>query len=252
MRLRWQNLNDKPGGRQGSGLLHGRAWLYIGKRYERCISAEWRLGGFKCGVGVSMHDEGPVAMLQIPLVGQFFVGLRGILPWALVHRFDWYDLSVRVFDWAIWVNLWCDDSRSRTYGSWWHPERRRVTWHLLDTLLGSTRYTSRVLKEVDAVVPMPEGPYPSKVTLREDTWRRPRWPFPKRLLRAEVRPETPIPHPGKGENAWDCGEDATRSLYTTAATVEDAVAAMVSTVLRSRRRHGGSVNWLPASARGQS
>lgn len=94
---------------------------------------------------------------------------------------------------------------------------------------------------------MPEHPYPATVRLFESTWKRPRWPFARRMVRAEIEVEGGIPHPGKGENSWDCDDDATYSLTCQARTAEDAVAKLVGSVLRDRRNYGGR-SWRPREA----
>lgn len=80
--------------------------------------------------------------------------------------------------------------------------------------------------------------------LFESTWKRARW-FTHKNVRASVDIPAGIPHPGKGENSWDCGEDRTYGLTTKADTVEKAIAAVVESSLRDRRRYGGD-NWTPS------
>ena len=99
---------------------------------------------------------------------------------------------------------------------------------------------------VPTVVPMPERAYPASVKLFESTWKRPRW-FASRMVRAEVKIEKGIPFPGKGENSYDCGDDALFGLTCKADTVEQAIAETVESALRNRRRYGGSVDWQPAA-----
>ena len=55
---------------------------------------------------------------------------------------------------------------------------------------------------------MPEGKYPAHVKRERRTWKRPRWFTP--LVRGywDVDVESGIPVPGKGENSWDCDDDA--------------------------------------------
>jgi len=89
-----------------------------------------------------------------------------------------------------------------------------------------------------------DGCYPATVRFFESTWKRPRWPWSKKIVRADIYPDTPIPYPGKGENSWDCDEDATHSMMTAEETELGAVVAMVESVLRSRYRHGG-LSWRP-------
>ncbi|HXI16285.1 MAG TPA: hypothetical protein VNM48_07925, partial [Chloroflexota bacterium] len=81
----------------------------------------------------------------------------------------------------------------------------------------------------------------------ESTWGRrrwPHWPLTRRMVRADVQVPEGVPHPGKGENAWDCGEDATYALTCAEQTPEAAVGRLVESVLRDRRRYGGD-QWRP-------
>lgn len=53
-----------------------------------------------------------------------------------------------------------------------------------------------------------------------------------------------VPFPGKGENSWDCGEDAIMGAGADEPTPEAAVASVVKSALRNRRRYGGE-GWKP-------
>jgi hypothetical protein len=254
VRFHWQNLNEKPGGRTGTPLRHGRAWLAVG---AGGLHWEWTTLRARCAIhlGLVKHEErGVVATLAIPLLFSVHVLVHGgpfaRLAARLLPEWTWEngedrEVSLRVFDWAIWWEVWRDPmaSWSRRVPRW-----RCGNFHPVDFLFGRTTTTERVLREEEVVVPLPERGYRGKVRLDEITWRRPRWPFAwRRVLSAHVdmAQGEQVPVPGKGESAHDCGEDATYSLSTTAATVEEAVAAMVESVLRTRRRHGGSVGWRP-------
>jgi hypothetical protein len=55
-----------------------------------------------------------------------------------------------------------------------------------------------------------------------------------------------IPIPGKGENSWDCGDDAV--MGTTKehrGSLRDAMNEVAMDAMKTRIRHGGSMNWLP-------
>ena len=60
-----------------------------------------------------------------------------------------------------------------------------------------------------------------------------------------MRSEQGLPIPGKGENSWDCGDDAYYSIGTPAATAMEAVEYAADRVLETRRRYGGS-SWAPS------
>jgi hypothetical protein len=227
MYFHWQNLNEKQGGRLGSPLKWGRAWL-------GSFGVEWVTGRLGLGLSFEQDQEKVMWHVSLPLLTLYisFEQFRG----RVKHR----ELSFRVSDWAIWWRLWADP------WSWEHdrPKWRDGSFHLDDFILGKRCYSEQTISEVETVVPMPERAYPATVRLFLSTWSRPRW-FATELVRADVKVDGGIPYPGKGENSWDMGDDATYGLMCPARTVEEAVAAMVEAVLSSRRKYGGSVNWQP-------
>lgn len=100
-----------------------------------------------------------------------------------------------------------------------------------------------MIEEGVCVVPMPEANYPAtyKIERLIATW-------PDRLgflrpakvwYRVDVEPGMPVPVPGKGENSWDLDDDAIGSLSVPGRDVETAIAALVASALRTRRRHHG-------------
>jgi len=113
----------------------------------------------------------------------------------------------------------------------------RQTIRPLDILLGRDAYSERDLREERVDVVMPEGKYPATVRVYESTWRRPRWPWVRRMVRTEITPDTPIPHGSK----W--GNDATYNLSSPAATAAEAAQRLADAVMRYRRRYGSG---LPA------
>jgi hypothetical protein len=279
MHFHWQNLNEKPGKRKGSGLRHGRAWWRLGGSGERDgIGVNWEWSFFSRSAGLRLgftnHDDVGVQLwVQIPCFVALYITLHGgvfawltgkVLPWRDVPAYTFHgingpyqtkpyriqdprEISLRFFDWAVWWDIWVDDMQGwhkRGRAPWW----RKGNWHPLDTFFGRHKYASRELSTTQAQVAMPEGAYPCTVKLTEDSWKRPRLPWRRRVLRAHMEMHKAVPHPGKGENSWDCGEDATSAMTCCAATVEEAIAKMTESVLNSRRRHGGSVNWRPSES----
>jgi hypothetical protein len=276
MHFHWQNLNDdKTRPHWGGGARHGRAWWYLydrnttHRRAGTTVSLCWSFflresGALQVqvqrgdGVGVLFH-------LGIPYVISLFVGFHGgwwqrlaerLLPNQVRDRHngqfrtDYSDreLSVRLFDWAIWWNFWTDpDSWSSKT-----PKYRNGNWHPLDTFLGRMSVTDKEIAREDVQIPMPERSYVATVVLEDRTWRRPRWPFPiHHHIGAHVHMERdPVPHPGKGESEYDCGEDAaySSSFQVPAERFSDAVSYAVGHVvassLDSRRRYGGR-DWRP-------
>lgn len=239
----WQNLNEKPGDRLGSGLRHGRAWLrFLGGT----LRIEWVLPDYRAAISVAVRQGDGVGFggnLGIPLIGSLFWRVEDFKPiaraarWLLRNaKYDDRELSVRVHDWTVW----------RDAGSWsiTTPKWRDGCFHIDDFVLGKSDYSRRTLIETAVNIGMPEASYPATVKIEEATWKRPRW-FAKRMICSEVKIPKGIPFPGKGENSWDCGQDAVYGQSGPAGTVEKAVASVVESVLRSRRRYGGSVEWRP-------
>lgn len=270
-----QNLSD--GADQGRPSVptwrYGRGWLFF-KNYDpdeqqthlakgtripgrllfrRVIDgsfhAEWTVPDRHPGIGFTWGMSGMDEDWQISLgLGLFHLyfsvdGFRSIdsryRKDKQGHYIDDMVTDIRFFDQGVWWQFWHSNS------SWSNktPRWRHGNWHPLDTLFGSTKHSSRLIRQATVDIPMPERSYPATINLTEDTWKRPRaWWTSARIRRAIIDVEGGIPHPGKGENSYDCDEDATYSLTTQARDEAEAIGAMVETVMRSRRKYGGA-NW---------
>ncbi len=237
IRFHWQNLNEKPGDRHGCGLRYGRCWLNL---RQTTLSAEWETWVSKFALTLDVGgDENDFCLhLALPPVS-LFLGVQGLFPYSRLPR-DWgRTTGVRVFDWAIWFDIWNDDSVWSSDQPWWNS----FNFHPVDFFLGDSKHSERTLSTEERVVPMPEGTYPCTVRMFESTWKRPRW-FNKRMVRATVDIPSGVPFPGKGENSWDCGQDATFSSTGPARDPDQAIASLVESTLRRRRRYGGP-GWRP-------
>lgn len=115
--------------------------------------------------------------------------------------------------------------------------------HLRDRLLGRMECTTTTGDPEPIVVPMPEGNYPGKVRREDRVWRRKRWPFSeKRRTDYWIEMDIGVPCPGKGENSWDCEDDA---IYGTGGkSIHDAVANVTRGALRQREMYAGK-GWAP-------
>lgn len=153
------------------------------------------------------------------------------------------EIEVYWHEWGFWWTLWGDPMESRGKTDPWYI--RMHNCNIPDLLFGRSKYSSRPIREERVVVPMPEGGYPALVKINLDTWRRPRWPFHRRMIRSELIPDKPIPFPGKGENSWDQGEDALHSLYGPYETSLKAAMAASESVMRDRLRYGAGWNYRP-------
>lgn len=236
MYFHWQNLNENPGGAHGPGILHGRAWLRSA-RTRCCLGWEWNLRSHFCHAYVEMggySDHDITVSVALPPVA-LWLHFEG-LPWRrLWNALDGRTLKLSIHDWALWWVLWKDDSSWSSHTPRW----RQGCWHPLDTFLGRWRYSCRPLRLERVVIPLPEGAIEGEVKMELATWKRPRWPWPRTMVRATIKPDRAAVVPGKGENSWDCGDDAIYELTCSAKSPAEAVAAYVTAVLRDRERYGG-------------
>jgi hypothetical protein len=247
MRLDWQNLNE-----HGSGWREGRAWLRLwpsarGYPSNATVRFEWshfkRLT-FSLKVTLAGGDGDDLG-LHIALFGiSWWLTFQGFLPygWLPRDRYLWgietgFDLSgdfLRLY-------LFYGDANSMGKDRGWYR-----CAHLLDLLLGRAKYQAGAPEVTSVLIPMPERAYRATVSLQNDSWKSPLW-FRRIIRRAhiEMEPGEQIPVPGKGENSWDCGEDAIYGFTTPARDVAAAIAAVCESALRDRARYGGGVNWVP-------
>lgn len=244
--MHWQNLNEKPGNRLGSGVRHGRCWI---GPFEIC----WRIfqdPGFMLSLDLGGDDRAVTIGIGLILFSlwiswnNFKVG-----RWLSDHTKrkgqkygNGREIEVYWHEGGLWWTLWGDPMESRSKDSWFV---RMHHWNVPDILFGGSKYSSRTLKEERVIVPMPEAGYPALVQINEDTWKRPRWPFPRRMIRSKLIPDKPIPFPGKGENSWDCGEDAMYSLYGPYDTSLKAAMAASESVMRDRLKYGSGWDYRP-------
>jgi hypothetical protein len=243
MRWHWQNLNeDRRGRKKGSGFWEGRAWFYASKRdWATCFHGSWVFGRrahfTMLEAGINFYDPKDIYLhFGIALLFNFYLSLQG---YQIMRRLPdnkrqiGFSFSDNHFRWI----LWRDPNE-------WHRGDRRQGGFFLDTLIkGNYKYSKETLEQQDVLIPMPEKSYPAHIEIFESTWRYPRWPWPKRMVRAEVEIPGGIPIPGKGENSWDMDDDALFGTTVPVGTVEQAIARVVESVMRDRRRYGGSVMW---------
>lgn len=247
-----QNLNELPGERYGSILRHGRAWLHFG---DNAFGWEWVTGRLRCGFGLTVDACGGEHDLSghITIPGlSFYWHLDHAWPrrfrqplfewWKRRWGYDGRDIGIDFHDGSLWVKVWAPENE------WSSSQPKWMDWHFdpADFFLGRHKYTSRVLEKTRVEVPMPEGVYPAEVEVFESTWKRPRWPWARVMLRTTITPDEAIPVPGKGENAWDCDEDAiySQTCGQGVSTPTAAVVSLVESVLEARERHGGR-GWRP-------
>lgn len=240
MRWHWQNLNET--GKRGGALREGRGWLHFSDYDGPTLGVSWQVPTRFLKVGLDIGGGGGEYDLSVTFACGLFalwLHLERVLPRSWRPSGE-KETSVWLMDWAIYWKVWVDPwSWSKSTPRW-----RDGSFHPLDFFLGRWQYETMPVSETRVVVPMPEGDYPASVQMFVSTWKRPRWPWPTRMLRATITPDRPIPHPGKGENAWDVGDDATHSMTCPAQTPQAAAMELRDSVMRSRERYGGR-DWRP-------
>jgi len=241
-----RNNNEKPNDRYGSIFKRGKFSVYFDPNNNWGFSFSWDFWANFCHAYVEFDgDETPViSSIAFPPVS-FWLSLKfptwkwkGWRYFCRNHAWPRYTYcESRKFGFSIhhgtlWWSLWenkCSWSRS-------DPDWQSFRINFPDLLLGRWKYSEETISEEDVEIPMPEKNYPATLKMFESTWKRPLW-FPKRLVRAKVEIPEGIPHPGKGTASWNCGEDATYGLTCKAKTPEEAIAAVVESVLGCRRRY---------------
>jgi len=143
----------------------------------------------------------------------------------------------------------CEDK----YGNWENGFYRYFPWYrIADWILGKQVCIVQRPRDYDikkGFIEMPEGKYPALFSFNTYVWFRPRSPFRRIRYDTEVDIPIGIPESGKGENAWDCGEDA---LYGTGISgktraeghdIERAAAYVRECSLKNRARRGDPACW---------
>jgi hypothetical protein len=254
----WQNLNeDRRGKVKGTILRAGRAWIHVKNRWS--LGWEWAFGRPRCFAAFEVDPDGdhtfqiragiPGASLYIHLSCPSGKRLNDLCRRADQKYGNPRAVGFRIHDWALWWDIWADQHE------WRHddPKWRQGSFHP-GRLLGKRIWERVLVEAADVLIPMPEKTYVGTAKIERVRSRRRWWPFAPWTYAGDVQIPGGIPVPGKGEDSWDCGMDATYGLGCQATTIEEAVAAVVRRCLETRQRHGVSaeapgvrsgVTWRP-------
>lgn len=214
----------------------------------------WRKG-LGLGFYVSMEDEWSVkAHVGLGRLVQVWVGAE---RWPLVRRLtkallpvhgDGYSFrdprwwKVSLDDGLLSWNFWASDPMGG-YGPRGRPPRHREgMFNIKRWVYGSSRYSEEFLESGVIPVVLPEGVYAANYRLvrRTDAW--PRLKRPKTMLRGDIEIPGGVYVPGKGENSYDCGDDAKFSMSCPASTAAELVGEFVKSVYATRLRYDGTVD----------
>jgi len=227
---------EKAGRGYTGHWLNWRCWLYIGdseNRWQRSFRMEI-VSGWPGSFGINASGDERDYTFKFWAFIQFYITLEGFL-WGWCYPKRNRHIQVSFHNGAAWFDIMTDPFSWSSKGSKW----RSFSINPSDIIFGRMKYKSEDIETVHVPFAMPEAHYTLTVRRFRSTWWRPRFPWWKiRLLRAEVEPSNPVPVPGKGENSWDCGDDAIHSLTTPAKTVGEAVGSFFDSVDRQRSKHG--------------
>lgn len=241
-----------------------RKFFHFGQN-RKCISFE--IAGFDSSPTIGLNVDGGEGDFVIHLA--FGIGLwitfTDFLPnnWYPTDRSDTYgslpgerDLSIRFHHWSLWWCFWKDNSRWCSGDS----KLRSGSFDFVRLLKGKHDCKWIVLEKEIHTISMTEKDYSVEVTkeLRIDFWQR--W-FTNKSISYKVKCgyydeskkfiECPIPVEGKGENSWDCGENARYSSSFPAKNdnhniknCSEAALYFEQDINKDRIRYGGK-NWIP-------
>jgi hypothetical protein len=239
-----------------------KRWHFKGNK-----SIHFEISGWTCNPSIYLRVDGGESQvtLHIGLGIGLSISFARFLPegWypSYISKYGYGRLgcekkvSVSFHGGSIWWCFWKDDDESfRT--SW-----RKGCFHLVDIIKGKHIYNKNEVERNVFVLPFLEGNYNVEVIRFEriDKWQR--W-FTSKMISFEVRAgyyqdgrwvEKGIPVEGKGENSWDCDEDATYSMSFPGQPYKkeivscyDAAMHFHQSMIKDRARRGGA-NWLPKS-----
>lgn len=150
------------------------------------------------------------------------------------------ELSIRFHHGAMWINLWENPDG-------WCKTCRQWSFNFMDILFGQKQSRKIVLRDEQVTVAFPEKEYELIATVYTMSFWRPRLPNKIKTYRyIELATEEGIPIPGKGESAWDLGDDAIFSQSIKTDTIYEAKKSLVDSVINRRLKYGGT-NWTPES-----
>lgn len=172
--------------------------------------------------------------------------MEGFIKWD--YRKGEKDTNLRLdFEYGDWASLWWNVWNNPNEWSSDVPKWRHGSIDFADWLLGAEKYICSNLESEGFTLHLPEKDYQVIVTEQFSTWTRPRFfgmrlpfrPFLKTRRSFDVDAnKDPVPIPGKGENSWDCGDDAVYSQGMRAETAHEAASRFVDSIMKTRKDRG--------------
>ena len=189
-----------------------------------------------CQLGI---DFGEDLTFSIGFLIQFYISISTPKLKHWLYKIEGREIRINMWfrkDWTVSLNLMSDETGWKK-GGW------KRYWDITGMLKGKSKVSKHILEEKDILIPMPEKNYQGHAILVDWTWIYPRW-FSETVRRCEIEIPEGLPFPGKGENSWDCGDDAISSIITgEVKSIAKAVGNLVGDVLGDRVRYGGWKDW---------
>lgn len=254
-RIWTHGINESAKKKPGSFPWKARWWVHFKRA---CFGIEWVMGRRRSAMfllHVGENDTSTVSLwLGIPFLLSLYLTLEA--PWlrrivptvrrkSSMRPDDEWDMpitrsiGVRIFGGRIWIDLWADPNDSGHNRRW-----QQLNLDLKNLFLGRAKYSKYQSETQDVLIVMPEGRYPATITTYIAQWKRPRWPFPQQIRRAEIEINGGIPIPGKGDNSWDCEDNAIFSSTMPANSPHEAAQKLFDSVMRERIRYAAA-DWVP-------
>lgn len=242
MRFHWQSLND---GKIKKRELHGRCWI---GSYKHSVDIEWHFPDWwRCGFGFTVNSGDSNNRLSFNLQAILF-SIYVSIPFFRFNIGHWSkyreqkffiheerDFRIYLHAGGLWIFPWRNPMEWNKSDPWYMQ-----TYHFdpADFFLGQRKYERKILTVGECWIPMPEGSYSANYEETIETWIRPRWPLKKTRYGFWFEIPGGIPHEGKGENSWDCGEDALCGTGSSKPTLPEAIGDVTGCALRYRERYG--------------
>lgn len=246
-------------------------WIWKGDGAHTVAKGWWKLGdspirSFEIEFALGGEDSMAQVMFRVPFVFAAAVGVRVPRKWLAGWVYHRREVSLTApYVAGIWALLrvgwdqgldgmedYYRGARERGEDLIWSEAATRQGWEirlrprLLDRIFGRVVYSKQESDPEPIVIAMPEGRYPATATRRRQTWKRPRSPRARSGYSWTVSVEGGLPVPGKGENSWDCGDDAiySSSFPDDGISAAEAGRRMADSAMKTRSRYA-SLAWAP-------
>lgn len=230
---------------RGANRLQGDVVLFSPLLYCASFRAEWAAGK-KATLAIARITVGGgndlCLALGVPSIGYVGLGISGVL--TILRRLGWMrderETSIVYDGETAYLTLSLHASPD-----WF--QRRRWSLNLRDWWYGQAVYTELEIVPKRAItLTLPEKDYPGTARVYESIWTRPRGPI-ERVRRVDLDVPEGVPGPGKGENAWDCGDERHYGITCPARSTQEAVDRFVTDILQTRKQRG-DIAWSPTES----